>query len=311
MISELKVVTLGVSSLDRAIDFYRDAFAYAVIDTGTLGEKPDPAFDGAWAQGRTLRADYAIVGAPGIASGLMRLVAFDAPGAQIWGTYERPGDHGLYAVNYRVPDMAVGWPRIIAAGSRARSEPHTWKVDETLTVNDCMCFDPDGTLLDVFEIIATGPTMHGDLTLPASEVQNVVVHTADADRCRDFYVGLGSTVNHDKTLEGLESFLKLPQGTALRNLNLAMNHLTPNGRIEISQYVGVTGRRVNAALPALGILAMTFRADDFEEGCARFARLGATAVGNAYRTDFPPFGPAQARLFEGPDGERLELFATD
>ncbi|NQV81230.1 MAG: VOC family protein [Alphaproteobacteria bacterium] len=311
MISELKFVTVGVSSLERAIDFYRDAFGYNVIGTGELGAAPTPFYDDAWAQGRTLRADYAVVGVPGMASGMMRLVAFDAPSTQIWGTYARPGDHGLYAVNYRVPDMAVGWPRVLAAGARPRSEPHTWQVDETLTVHDCMCFDPDGTLLDVFEIIATGPTMHGDLTRQASEVQNVVVHTADADRCRDFYAGLGYTVNQDKTLEGLESFLKLPPGTALRNLNLAMNHLTPNGRIEISQYVGVAGRRVNATLPALGILAMTFRADDFEDGCAKFVRLGATAVGQAYRTVLPPFGLAQARLFEGPDGERLEVFATD
>lgn len=310
MISELKFVTVGVSTLDRAVNFYRDAFGYAVVATGEWAATPDPALESSWAGGRTLPAAYAIIGIPGVHSGMMRLVAFGAPVQQIWGAYERPGDHGLYAINYRVPDMAVGWPKILAAGAKARSLPHTWTVDETFSVNDCMCFDPDGTLLDVFEIIATGPTMHGDLTHPASEVQNVVVHTDDADRCRDFYAALGYTVNQDKTLEGLEEFLKLPKGASLRNLNLAMNHLTPNGRIEISQYVGVAGRRVDATLPALGILAMSFQAEDFGEGCAVFERAGAAPIGDPYRVALPPFGTVQARLFEGPDGERLEVFAT-
>ena len=171
-----------------------------------------------------------------------------------------------------------------------------------------MCFDPDGTLLDVFEMIITGPSKYGPLTLPASEVQNVVVHTKDADSCRDFYCGFGYTANQDKTLEGLEEFLKLPKGTALRNLNLAMNHLSPNGRIEISQYVGVEGRRVNASAPALGILSASFQSDDFENDCALLKKIGAVPLGEAQATNIPPYGDVQIAAFEGPDGERLELF---
>ncbi len=309
MISELKVVTIGVSNLDRSISFYREAFRYDVLGTGVLEGGPQDTFNGTWSENRNLSANFAVIGVPTIASGLMRLVEFGSDAEQIWGGYERPGDHGLYAINYRVPDLAAAWPRIVDAGTLARSEPHFWKVSDALSVHDCMCFDPDGTLLDVFEIVATGPTIHKDLTLPASEVQNVVVHSANADVCRDFYCGTGFTVNQDKTLEGLEEFLKLPKGTALRNLNLAMNRLTPNGRIEISEYVGIEGRRVNAAPSALGILSISFQCDDFEAGCARFASLGAGPVGDPYATLLPPFGKVRARLFEGPDGERLELFS--
>ncbi|MSO64898.1 MAG: hypothetical protein EXQ85_03695 [Alphaproteobacteria bacterium] len=311
MLSEIRLATQGVGDLARTVRFYQEALLFEVKGRGRVAAAHSGGVLGrAWRMPADLQGEFAVMGPLGIASGLIRLVQFDRPGRQIWEDYRRPGDFGLFATNFRVRDMQVGWERLQRAGARPRSQPHFWKVSEAVSVHDSMCWDPDGTLIDVFEVVLHGPSIHSPLGDETSELQTVVVHTEHADRCRDFYVGLGYNVNMDKTLAGLEDFLKLPKGVKLRNLNLAMKHRSPNGRIEISQYVGQSGVRLRdrAAPPAHGILAMSFESDDLAADDRRVRSLGAEPVGGAYTMESPPFGPVTGRCYAGPDGETIEIF---
>lgn len=309
MISELRLATFGVADLARTIRFYADAFLYEVKGEGTV-DTADPMAARGWALPDGASARFAVVGPPGVDSGLVRLVQFSQAGEQIWRDYSRPGDFGLFAANIRVAEIGAGWARLNAAGARARSQPHTWSENPAVTVHDAMTFDVDDTLLDVFEIVIKGPTIHRPQTAPASELQNIVIHTEDADRCLAFYAGLGFTVLSDRTLKGLAEFLKLPPGTDLRNANLAKPEFTPNGRIEVSQYVGCPGVRLQdrARPPNRGILSMAFETDDLQATHRLLARLGAEWVAGPFAETVPPFGRLRSQVCYGPDGERLVFF---
>ncbi len=309
MISELRLATFGVADLERTKRFYAEAFLYEVKGEGAV-DTTDPMAARGWALPAGMTARFAVMGPPGLASGLIRLVQFSQAGEQIWRDYSRPGDFGLFAANIRVSKIDEGWARLQAAGARARSQPHTWGENPAVVVHDAMTFDVDDTLLDVFELELRGTSIHKPQTAPASELQNIVIHTEDADRCLAFYAGLGFTVISDRTLKGLADFLKLPPGTDLRNANLAMPELSSNGRIEVSQYVGCPGVRLQdrAVPPRRGILSMGFETDDLQATHRLLGRLGAEWVAGPFDETVPPFGRLRTQVCFGPDGERLNFF---
>ena len=309
MISELRLASFGVADLARTKRFYADAFLYEVKGEGVVNAA-DAETARAWSLPPGVTAHFAVMGPPGIDSGLIRLVQFSQAGEQIWGDYSRPGDFGLFAANIRVSSIKDGWARLQAAGARARSQPHTWGENPAVVVHDAMTFDVDDTLLDVFELELRGASMHKPQAAPASELQNIVIHTEDADRCLAFYAGLGFTVISDRTLKVLADFLKLPPGTDLRNANLAKPDLSSNGRIEVSQYVGCPGVRLQdrAVPPRRGILSMSFETDDLQATHRLLGQLGAEWVAGPFEETVPPFGRLRSQACFGPDGERLTFF---
>ena len=119
MISELRLATFGVADLDRTRRFYAEAFLYEVKGEGVV-DVSDPMTARGWALPAGMTARFAVMGPPGLATGLIRLVQFSQPGEQIWRDYSRPGDFGLFAANIRVSTIGEGWARLQAAGARAR-----------------------------------------------------------------------------------------------------------------------------------------------------------------------------------------------
>jgi catechol 2,3-dioxygenase-like lactoylglutathione lyase family enzyme len=307
VISEVKFVTLGVTDLERSVRFYQEAFG--LVEQGRMRVQ-GPAFEAAWRMPAGLTGEARVLGLPGKLSGVVRLVQFDRPGERIWGSYERPQDFGHYAVNFRYREIGTGWPRLLAAGATKKSEPFFWQVNEDLAAWDSQAYDPDGILLDVFEVQGNLDRTIGPLETEASEVQSVAMHVSDVAASQRFLEGLGFRVLFDVTLTGMGHFFGTGEEVTIRNLNFYKPECSPNGRLEFSHYFGLEGRsRADRAVPPnIGILAVSLETDSLAATTHLLRTLGAQPVCEPVTVELPPFGRVQLATFLGHDGEQYEFF---
>lgn len=307
MISEIRSVTLGVPDLDRTRRFYERTFDYVTHATATVA---GPAYEDLWRMPSGMTARVAVVGPAGATSGLLRLVAFDRPGEPYWGDYGNPQDYGHYALNIRVPEIRAAVGRIRDNGGRSRSEPTRWTVTPELVAWDSLSYDPDGVILDVFELEPAEGSLMDDYDGRCTPLQTVAIHSSDARRSACFYAALGFRPWYDRLLERMEGFFHLPPGTGLHNVNLMMPGNPGTGRIEIVQYVGFPGasQREQAVPPNHGLLAASLETDDLPGTEMLLHSVGSEPVGEAVEVDLPGVGPVRARAYYGPDDEVLEFY---
>jgi catechol 2,3-dioxygenase-like lactoylglutathione lyase family enzyme len=172
-----------------------------------------------------------------------------------------------------------------------------------------MSYDPDGVILDVFELVTSPDSLLADYDGKCSGLQTVALHASDARVTARFYAALGFRPWYDKLLENMEDFFHLPKGTALHNINLVMPDATI-GRIEVAQYVGWEGEslRHRAVPPNIGILSISLETDDLDATDALLTTIGAERCSDSVEVSLEPFGSARASSWFGPDGELLELY---
>ncbi|WP_067186145.1 VOC family protein [Microtetraspora niveoalba] len=306
MISELRVTTVAVADLERSCSFYAETFAYRRLAEAAVAGREVELL---WRMPAGLTGRAAVMGPEGAATGLLRLVEFDAPGEPYWGDYSRAHDYGHYALNIRVDEIHSAVARLRAAGGRTKSEPAHWTVTSDLSAWDSLSYDPDGNVLDVFQLEAAEGSALADYDGRPSELQTVAIHVSDARASADFYAALGYVELYDKLIEGMESFFRLPPGTGLRNINMYAPGSPLSGRVEIAQYVGFPGapQRDRAVPPNLGILSVSPATADLAATAALVTRLGGEPASPPVELDLPPYGPALAQSFFGLDGEVLEF----
>jgi catechol 2,3-dioxygenase-like lactoylglutathione lyase family enzyme len=307
MISEIRMATVAVSDLLRARAFYENTFDYVChAEARVTGD----AFESLWNMPAGLEGQCAVVGPEGAATGLLRLVQFDQPGQQIWGDYSTPQNRGHYALNIRVPAIQEAMDRLQNNGGRSKSAPNYWTVSPEISAWDSLSYDPDGTIVDVFELEVAKGSLLDDYDGRCSALQTVAMHVADARQSARFYAALGFRPMYDKLIEGMEEFFKLPKGTALHNINLVMPGGANIGRIEIAQYVGWCGESLRgvAVPPNLGILSLSMHTDDLQATENLLQSIGAEPCSNAVEVNMPVLGAVIARTYYGPDGEVLEFF---
>jgi catechol 2,3-dioxygenase-like lactoylglutathione lyase family enzyme len=307
MISEIRLATVGVADLAAAERFYAGVFDYVVHDRGTVG---GPAFKELWLMPEGLGGEVLVMAPEGATSGFLRLVQWDQPGELYWGDYSRMQDYGHYALNMRVPDIEAYVEALETYGGRRRSGPHYWTVNESLSAWDSLSYDPDGNLVDAFQLEpGPGSVFEGYDGRP-SNIQTIAVHSSDAKRTAMFYAALGFRPLYDKLLVDMEHFFNLPQGTNLHNINMMMPSAPEIGRLEIAQYVGWPGesQRDRAVPPALGILGAAFETDDLDATEALLKSIGAEPAGERVELEVPGPGAVVARSYFGPDDELLEFY---
>ncbi len=309
MLSEVKLVTLGVSDLDQACAFYARAMGYQVEESGPVPATLAPL----WRFDPALGGRYAVVAADGSGLGRIRLVQFDAPGQRLWSEQIRYNGTGYYALNFRCRDAIATMEAITGAGGSASHEPSYWEVNEQVAVRDSMNQDPDGICLDVFSY-DRGGELRGPLDTEVSVLQTVAIATRDVPRSAAFYRGLGFEVLFDRVLDfpGLQALLGADQPVRIHNINLMKDGNIVPGRVEMFGYLDMehlpdAPLRDQAVPPNLGILSASLASSDLDADCARLCELGAEPVARA-RVSLPGFGPCQVATLFGPDGELLELF---
>ena len=82
MFSEIKIVTVGVVDLDRSIAFYADALGFEEISRTRVDQE---ALSEAWRIPAGIAGRYAIMGIPGVESGMLRLVEWTPAGDHVVG----------------------------------------------------------------------------------------------------------------------------------------------------------------------------------------------------------------------------------
>ncbi len=301
------MATVAVSDLARSRAFYENTFDYICLGEGTV---VGPGFETLWNMPSDLTGSFAILGPTGATTGLLRLVQFSQPGTLIWGDYSTPQNLGHYALNIRVPEIQPAMDRLQQNGGRAKSKPNYWTVSPEVSAWDSLSYDPDGVVVDVFELEVAPGSLLADYDGRCSALQTVAMHVADANASARFYAALGYRPMYDKRIEGMEDFFKLPPGTALHNINLVMPGGSSLGRIEIAQYVGWPGESLREAAvpPNLGILSLSMETDDLNATSSLLHSIGAEARGDVAEIETVVFGSVQARSYYGPDGEVLEFF---
>lgn len=307
VISEIRMATVAVSDLARSRTFYENTFDYVCHGEGSIA---GDAFESLWNMPAGLEGHCIVVGPKGATTGLLRLVQFNQPGQQIWGDYTTPQNRGHYALNIRVPAIQDAMDRLHSNGGRSKSAPNYWTVSPEISAWDSLSYDPDGTIVDVFELEVAPGSLLDDYDGRCSALQTVAMHVADANQSTRFYAALGFRPMYDKLIEGMEEFFKLPKGTALHNINLVMPGGANIGRIEIAQYVGWCGEswREVAKPPNLGILSLSMHTDDLEATENLLHSIGAEACSETVEVTMPVLGTVKSRSYYGPDGEVLEFF---
>jgi catechol 2,3-dioxygenase-like lactoylglutathione lyase family enzyme len=310
MVSEVKLVTLGVGDLDAAVAFYRAALDYRCVAQGEV----DPALAPAWRFDPALRGRCAVMAADDSGLGRLRLLCFDRPGERLWNEDNRYCGSGYYALNFRCRDAAAMMRRIADAGGHAAHAPSFWEVSEQVAVWDSISDDPDGIRLDMFSY-ERGGELRGPLDTEVSVLQTVALATRDIARSSAFYRALGFEVLFDRVLDfpELQTLLGADRPVKIHNINLMKDGRIVPGRVEMFSYLGVDELvehplRDRAVPPNLGILSMSFECESLDDDHARLCAIGAIPVARA-RTLLPGIGPADVATLHGPDGELIELYA--
>ena len=310
MFSEIKIATIGVADLDRSIAFYADALGLEEISRTTVDFD---ALAEAWRIPAGIAGRYAVLGIPGLDSGMLRLVEWSTLGDPVWATPARFQDLGPHALTFRVAEIRPAWDNLCRSGAREGRKPTYWELEQNFSPWTADAVDNDGTMIELFEVVGEVATSLGPLRADrqASELQAMSIHSSDAKRSSTFYRGLGFEPLYDRVIDLAWALLGLPKGTRLHSVHLIMPGARTGGRLEISHHPGLPGRSLKSrtAPPARGPLMMSLRTPTLEEASSRLRELGAKVIGTA-KYDSPPFGTVSAATFFGPDDEVLEVFET-
>lgn len=313
MISELRSVTVAVSNLDRAVEFFSSALAYELKGRGAFSDQ-DEDLAAAWQLPSGLSGEFAVMGPPGFDRSIIRLVGFNRTGRAIWGEHDHFHDTGPMALNFQVSSLDKTLAGLAAAGARERTARQQWPVFDGVSADETQWIDPDGLVIDVFELSGSKYADHFEpLETPVSGIHTVVMHCNDADGVKAFYQGLGFAVLYDQVLKDVEWLTGLPEGSELRNVNLQKPELSPLGRVEITAHEGYPGadKRSVAVPPNVGILALSFETDDLDQTSDLVVSLGGISISEGAALTMPPWGNIKVRTFFGLNGEVLELFQRD
>lgn len=309
MLSEVKLVTLGVSDLDQACAFYASALQYRVKESGPVS----PELAALWRFDPAMTGRYAIIAADDSGIGRIRLVSFDAPGERLWHAGNLYNGAGFYALNFRCRDALDTMNAITAAGGSAGHEPSYWEVSDTVAVRDSINDDPDGIRLDTFSY-ERGGELRGPLDTEVSVLQTIAIATRDVPRSAAFYLALGYEVLFDRTLDfpGLQALLGTDQPVRIHNVNLMKNGNIIPGRVEMFAYLDMehlpdAPLRDQAVPPNIGILSASFASTDLDTDLALLESLGGERVARS-RVTLPGCGACDVATLFGPDGELLEIY---
>lgn len=307
MISEIRISTIGVGDLTASANFYQSVFDYVIHGEGNIDTRATTEL---WGGAEELRGKQMILGPEGATSGFVRLVKFDTPGELYWGNYANKEDYGHYAMNIRVPKLHDILEKIPAHGGKLRSGPTQWTVMDNLSAWDSMSYDPNGILLDVFELDAGPSNPLSVFDGRPSPLQTIALHSSNARRSALFYAALGMHPLYDKKLSGMEEFFDLPEGTDLLNINMMNPNAPTLGRVEIAEYIDFPGRsqRETAVAGALGILSIAMETRSLDAVEALLSAVGAEPAGERVALHDPMLGTITARAYFGPDDERLEFY---
>jgi catechol 2,3-dioxygenase-like lactoylglutathione lyase family enzyme len=307
MLGAFAHATVGVSSLDAAVDFWVGHFGFEV---SARREGPDADLASLWGLAPDDVTRQALVRTPGAAAGALHLVQFAQPGTPV-----RRGaqafDHLPKNLDLYVRDMAQRFETLKARGVKFKSEPITSPGPDGMIFSEVHLPGPDETNVVLLEIIGEGY----DTCFNAKGCAGIgplITIVPDLAAEEAFYAGLlGMAITLEIRLAGpvLEKMVGLPSGAALM-LKVYGDPAEPLGRIEVIEYERTAGTNLfaRARAPALGTLHVTYRSAGLEPLLARLDRAGVAVADHGLRRLI--YGSGRVVSFPSPAGFRIEVQDT-
>jgi catechol 2,3-dioxygenase-like lactoylglutathione lyase family enzyme len=317
MITAMRSITVGVSSVDAALQLF-----HGVMGLALEWRRPLPVVQArAWGLPEGAQGEWAELSCQGYPIGRLRLLAltpvpretvrFDT---QIGGP-DSPLDIGPKAIDFYVRSPAEhAWRQLVAAGCIARSPP-VRHVIGPVESEEAVLFGPDGVPL----LIMVGHRHPDSQMRPGaphgeySEVPTISVVAGELERTRRFYgdlLGLTAAQDDETPAEfrdKVNQLVGIPAGSRVRFL-LYQDPAEPSGKILLVHFGGASQRRLAGRMhpSRLGVALYTHGCSDLDALAARVRERGG-AAGAQIVAGPVAAGERRTLLVRGPNEELFEF----
>jgi catechol 2,3-dioxygenase-like lactoylglutathione lyase family enzyme len=314
----VSVVTIGVGSLERSLEFYAGTIGLSVIEERDWGGADFSAY---WQlpDGAAARTAFLSHGPDPV--GRIQLLEFNAGDRKV----VRPPDirraSGLFNLNLYTSDIKADHARLKAQGFDMWGEPAYNNFGPTVGETLEAAFDgPDSVVINMVELLTDDPkTLIGHIKHFVDDYGRTatgftpVVTTAhsvdDMEKALAFYYGpLQMKLFIESVLEGEETnrALNLPDHYRTRSVLVQGGH--EYGKIALAAPMNYEAESIvaNAVPPNIGYLVQSFEVPDFaaaEQGCAE---LGVEIYSPAIDIELPGRGLCRAMLVRNPGSGALQ-----
>ncbi len=265
-----------------------------------------------------IRIDELVVGLPGKADGVLRLVKFhDVPQKQIRASGQCWDLGGLFDIDVFVQDIDTKLTELQALGYHAYADPVTWNFG-ALTVRHVLVVIDDGICHAMIQRVAPPLSeQEADFSGFSANFNSTQIVDAQEPSHSFFLETLGFTERFHETWshdpqEGANIF-GLPKNIA-RDLTAHAVGYRPEseqgGALETLWFEGLEGHDFSerAVPPNLDILMQRFPVENLNGFTAHLERQGIALAAGPARIPIAPKGNANAIAIRAPNGSWLEFY---
>jgi len=317
MVSAMRLATVGVSDMEKALSLFRD-----VMELRVERESEVPAsLLKAWGVAEGIAARQVELSCKGFPIGRLRLVEYTPTPTQKvrLDCFDNEGDTGtdvgVKALDFYVADpISVSVAKIQAAGYTFRSPPVKHQIGPTIS-EECLFSGPDGIPILIMVGHRHMPTSKrtGAPDGSFSEIPTISIVAGNLDLTRVFYrdvlglVAVGDAETADEYRDLVDDLTGVPHGTRVHFLLYAAKG-QPSGKILCVHFFERTGKRlVGRMRPGhLGFSLLTHDTADLDELHRKLKDFGLEIV--TLPTNIKGDGDSyRMMLARGPNEELFEF----
>jgi len=316
-VGAIRVVTVGVRDVDRALDLFKDVMGLRVESD----IQAPPPLVAAWQLPQATQVRLVELSCAGYPVGRLRLAEFDPPAERlVRADFDGGGDQGTdigpKAIDFYVhKPVAEAVAELEAAGCQARSRPIHYEVGEIET-EEVVLTGPDGVpMLVMYGHRHPPSSMRGSgQRCTYSEIPTISVVCGDLDASRRFYEGLlglqpGTDAEVSAELRDIVCDLTgVPHGNRIHML-IYQQPDEPSGKYLLVHFFEASKRRLEGRMRPghLGISLYTHDVEDLTGLERRLREAGVEIVSGPTTVAAGPAGTYRALLARGPNEELFEL----
>jgi catechol 2,3-dioxygenase-like lactoylglutathione lyase family enzyme len=313
----MRMATVGVTDLDRALTLFRNIMELKVEREGHLSG----SLLAAWGLPAGISGRFIELSCKGYPLGWLRLVQYQPHASEKvrldFGEENADSgtDVGPKAIDFYVADPIAPYvEQIEHAGYKFRSPPVKHQIGNTVS-EECLFSGPDGVpvLIMVGHVHAETSMRPGSPDGPFSEIPTISVVAGDLEETRRFYkdglglVAVADDETGDEYRDKVDDLTGVPHGTRVHFL-LWADEGEASGKILCVHFFDQTGKRlVDRMKPGkLGFSLLTHDTDDLEALHERLSGMGYDIVQPP--VDIKGDGdPYRMMMVRGPNEEMFEF----
>jgi catechol 2,3-dioxygenase-like lactoylglutathione lyase family enzyme len=302
---------VSVRDLAGTARLFREAGGWRVTNQGKV-TRPELDY---WRLPARITASFLRLCAPAAATGCIRFVRFDGTKQRPVRLAARPWDTGgIFSLMIRTDDVQALFDRAISLGWWAESEPIAFSFGGS-SLRNVVLTGPHGMNIAAYERVSPPFTAFplGRMSQAFNSMRMVRDQRASVLFYRD-QLGFDAVFDADyKDPAPQPSNFSIPQNLTTNIIRKAAA-LQPvageTGRVEVMQFVGLTGKDMaaEASPPNLGILSVRYPVAGLADYRARLARQRVQVAFSAAAVPVPGLGKLDMFAIRDPDGSLTEFY---